>query len=701
MDLGCLDLGCIDKHTDTVKDAGGGGGGDVTDPDPKSSSSSSSSKNKSLRDSLTKFTSQIKKPPRRKSSPINWFPRKKMDSYLKRKIKMLQDVSGMNLTLDETLDDTNPHYSRVLREKIAAREAAHKAMEARKAALVEASWCRILHAAGIQSREAENELSKAEKAAAEAFEAARAIGVIMYDQPSFPKKTCEVKAYSVNETGGGSTTHTVTASFETAFEVDKEVASAVKMAFIRLSNCPSFRKDEFKDLLWKISQNPDTGDDNPDLVGSSSEIELESSESEFDTMSHSEDLTFKALPPTGIIKLKSRQSLEKLTMEKLIDMMVERLKCLDEDELSSIATIVATCGLNAALAQVESNKLQDPFAPAPRRISSFGSSIKENSNLEESLDGTAVKRNNLETEAIPDLGSMLIKHTSRLQKEIEEAKKNHGKEFENIKKSGNKVSCHMNEDVSEIPSLDKFLAKDTSRLQKEIEEAKKNRGKEYENIKKLESKVPRHMKEDASEIPSLDKFLVKHVSRLEKEVQEARNSRKNDLVNEQKVANLKKKVDSSNKSFSYNHGLTGKENLDSNNNTDCESLDKVLVKHVSRLEKEKMNANASEQVIIKAKASGQRIMNEEESLEQILVKHDKPKLGMEKIMAAPTEKQEEDQSRIYVSRREARNRELQEAWGGLSLGNSIKPHVSKLEREKAAWTKAEEEERKGGSARED
>lgn len=53
----------------------------------------------------------------------------------------------MNLTLDETLEDSNPHYCRVLREKMAAREAAHRAIEARKAALVEASWCRILQAA--------------------------------------------------------------------------------------------------------------------------------------------------------------------------------------------------------------------------------------------------------------------------------------------------------------------------------------------------------------------------------------------------------------------------------------------------------------------------------------------------------------------------------------------------------------------------
>lgn len=39
---------------------------------------------------LNKLSSQIRKPPRRKTSPVNWFPRKKVDSYLNRKIKMLQ-----------------------------------------------------------------------------------------------------------------------------------------------------------------------------------------------------------------------------------------------------------------------------------------------------------------------------------------------------------------------------------------------------------------------------------------------------------------------------------------------------------------------------------------------------------------------------------------------------------------------------------
>ncbi|KAM2903616.1 hypothetical protein COP2_003417 [Malus domestica] len=124
--------------------------------------------------SVNKSTSQIKKPSHRRTSPLNWFPRKKADSYLNRKIKMLQEVDAMNLTLHETLSDSNPHYSKVLREKMAAKEAA---------ALVEASWCRILKAAKrlIQSKEAEARLLEVDKVEAEAFEEVTAVGVIMYD----------------------------------------------------------------------------------------------------------------------------------------------------------------------------------------------------------------------------------------------------------------------------------------------------------------------------------------------------------------------------------------------------------------------------------------------------------------------------------------------------------------------------------------
>uniref|UniRef100_A0A0V0I960 Putative ovule protein n=1 Tax=Solanum chacoense TaxID=4108 RepID=A0A0V0I960_SOLCH len=184
---------------------------------------------------------------------------------------MLQEVDGMNSTLDETLGDANPHYCRVLREKIAVREAAQRAVEARKAALVEASWCRILQASRIDCKEAEQLLTKAEKYSADAFEAATAIGVILYDIPD-----CSQKHYKIEKSpakGGGPTTHTVRTSFETAFEVDKQVASAVKAALLKLANCPSMNKDEVKELLHRISQNPETDDNHQEMSEFSSECE--------------------------------------------------------------------------------------------------------------------------------------------------------------------------------------------------------------------------------------------------------------------------------------------------------------------------------------------------------------------------------------------------------------------------------------------
>jgi hypothetical protein len=60
---------------------------------------------------------------------------------------LLQETDGMTASLHETLGNSNPHYTRMAREKIAASQAARKATEARKAAMVEASWCRILQAA--------------------------------------------------------------------------------------------------------------------------------------------------------------------------------------------------------------------------------------------------------------------------------------------------------------------------------------------------------------------------------------------------------------------------------------------------------------------------------------------------------------------------------------------------------------------------
>lgn len=638
---------------------------------------------------------------------------------------------------------------------------------------------------------------KAEKNATEAFEAATAMGVIMYDMPNCPRKPSQIETSTIN--GGRSTTHTVTASFETAFDVDKEVAAAVKIAFTRLATCPSFNKDEVKELLCKISQNPDMEDNHQEL---SSEHESESG-SEPETVSQNVGFSapeddFSAIETRQRKCKKRRQSLEKLNMTKLVDIMLERLRCLKEDELSSLATIVATCGLNAALAEVESSKLHDPGTATdctsnfniPHRMSSAGPGTMRFSNLEHtrrkqaetelpSLDKFLVKHmsklerevqeaknskrngsvqgdlenkdkndngkvnSEIEHDPLPDLGSILVKHSSKLEKEIEETKKNKGQNFEVAqKKPVNEV----------IPDLGSILMKHSSKLEKEIQQIRENSenldGKEHE---RAPDKVVSRRKEDVPEVPSLDKFLIKHVSRLEKEVQEAKNKRKNDLFEEDRMINSNKKVNSSTSSseaekntWSSDGERADKENVDLNKDPDVsvtcseqdtkagnnesedslgsilvkpvhrlerekmqaltlktsnvnrrhqnkhggnsvkdyESLDKVLVKHVSKLEKEKMEFSLKGEEL-KMKTNGRNVqmqMSEEGGLDQILVKH-KSRLEREKIAFS---QQPGDQIRFSVSRRETRERELQEAWGGLSLGNSIRPHLSKLERDKAS-----------------
>ncbi|CAI9104306.1 OLC1v1002950C6 [Oldenlandia corymbosa var. corymbosa] len=735
MDLGCIDMGCIEKE------------GKEISPEKQSSSGSSSSdsatatskigKNKATRDSgqsnwnaFSKCASQIRKPPRRKTSPLNWFPRKKVDSYLKRKIQMLQEVDGMNSTLDETLGDSNPHYSRVLKEKIAVKEAATKAMEARKAAMIEASWCRILKAASIDCKDAEAQLVEAEKVAAEAFEAATALGVTMYDIADCPQRSYMIE---MSTTKGGSATHTVSASFETAFEVDKQVAYAVKSAFSKLANCSSIKEDEFRELLRKISQNPDSDDFSDGFSEIASECESDTG-SEFDVVLHDHGFVSQDCPDvkksSGVNQymVKKGQVSEKFNMANLAELMLERLKGLQEDELSSLATIVSTCGLSAVLAQEESVKKNDldcstnnqTRIPVPRRISTFGARSFRSSGV----DG---QRKGMDDTELPSLDKFLVKKLTRLEREVLEAKNAREGDKQQIsetdKRSGELVRKEAANNDS-VPGLGDVLVKHSSKLEKEIENARKN------NPTTITKKPGKNgSSQDVSAVPSLDKFLVKHKSRLEREVHEAKSRRNFEQVKDSKVTDSRKCT--SNPDISGEETISSedmdpsmeKENISLNQNEDndmdhnrkgssmrghhrsmlsqqrsnshdstesgYESLDKVLVKHVSRLEREKLEFQAREGVT----ATNVRRANKEKtdksygesSLDQVLVKH-KSRLEREKMAAAAAADQPSEKHQVLhsVARREARQKELQDAWGGLSLGNSMRPHLSRLQRDKAS-----------------
>lgn len=536
-------------------------------------------------------------------------------------------------------------------------------------------------------------MENAEKAAVEAFEAASAMGVIMHDKPNSSRKQYRIETTGTH--GGGSPTHTVTASFETAFDVDKEVAAAVKTAFSRLADCPSLSKAEIKDLLRKISENPDLRDKH-EITEVSSECDTESDSElgvlhkvdEEEEVAETSDLKMRQL------KVKRRQSFGKFSREKLIDMMLERLQGLQEDQLSSLASIVATCGLSEALAEVGNQRLgnSSSVVTRTRRDSKFGSfndgkTTSGNESQIPSLDKYLVKHmtrlerevyeakslaskdvcekdrkvlQGVASDTVPDLGSILVKHSSKLEKEIEEAKKNAGV---NSGTYQTKNSSRNKTPLDPIPDLESLLVnKHVSKLEKEVKETIRNCGKMYENVKKP-GKDNTEAASSVPEVPSLDSCMVKHVSKLEKEVQEAKKRNKEHL----KARHLKTVEDST---CLVTEEL-GKENMDLNKKGDGqeESLDKILVKPIHRLEREK---TASEAVYGNHRRIQQAAKNasDYESLDKILVKH-VPKLEKEKKNNEVSMNQTlGEETKPILTRRQVRDKEMQETWGGLGLGES-------------------------------
>ncbi|CAN6287556.1 unnamed protein product [Urochloa humidicola] len=789
--------------------------------------------------SVNKSTLQFKKSGNRRSgSPINWTPRKKTESYMKRKIKHLQESNGMTASLHETLGNANPHYTRMAREKIAAREAARKATEARKAAMVEASWCRILRAARIQNKNAEEVMEKALLRATEAFEEARAMGVMMYDTPECPHHQYEVESSSY---AGGQSTHKVTASFQTAFQVDMEVSAAVKKAFVKLANSPdSAKREEFKELLSKISQNPhltetDVNSDDKQQLGDCGDVGTSSLKLNKETLTGSS-------VPSDFNTTKVQESID------VVSIMLERLKALHEDELASLAVIVATSGLNAAL-QNERGKYHetDPannisagsLRSQSRRYSTAASFVdvqgpkKEVTSELPSLDKFLVKHlsklerevqeareaskkatsiksvahdahsqfssNNAKAaESASDLGSILVKHVSKLEKEVLEAKKNN-QSIHSVEGSGKDVKAsdvqsrnresEFNRTQSEAENKNDLKGSCDSRRSSEdinhIQDFSDYVQEDKENISLYSHQLPpsgargrqggkRLTRIEAAKLEALksfctidgdtvdgglDKIFVKPVHRLEKEKKEAREGQITvhkhlekhaqsttlteglDDILVKHVSRLEREKLDYKKRTALGEGWTNvahEQRKNANNAKSSESLDQVLVKHVSRLEKEKMEYEKRN-----ALGAGTDMQNDKQrpcnsatasdSLDQILVKHvsrlEKEKIEHEKEGGTTLVKKSHAQctdgtsgslADIFVKRptkleqaklasaaegkparglnpveerRRAREKELLDAWGGMGLGNSMKPHVSKIDRDKAAWRIAEAEQK--------
>ncbi|KAG0466180.1 hypothetical protein HPP92_017760 [Vanilla planifolia] len=643
--------------------------------------------------SMNKITAHIKKPLRRRSSsPLNWFPRKKSDSYLRRKIRLLQEGGFMSSSLVETLGNANPHYTRIAKEKIAAREAASKAMEARKAAMIEASWCRILQEARIPSGDAESKLEKAEQCAAEAFEEAKVMGVMMFDRPDCPRRPCEVQ--SLSSTTGGKSAHTISASFETAFEVDREVATAVRKALIKLANCSSSsNKEEFRELLRKISQNP-----LPQICSSS----IDNGNSDIGRI------------------LECHEDTSSSSSQDLVNTMLERLKELHESDLESLATIVATCGLNSALLNIQSS--QNDTERSSRRSSKADlfsyeyKRRKENTANVPSLDKFLVKHvSRLEREVLEaraskkisvlgcsdeqdskllkdsstssstsELGSILIKHESKFAREIHEAKNSHKEK----PKVDSTVISESNPDQEINPSsehelmIEKIVSNDeqcvqSKQLMKSSEEFKQpntkldgflssNVADEKEESEPLnaEDNIPMLQFREITN-RNLTKSVcsnktISHAERAELETLQAFSCQNEHGKVEFQRASIDKVVANNREKMQAveDENMPPLRAVEHQNLQKVESLDKIMVKHQSELQKAKLGASQEGDGLLLHKTAHN--VEKMEGLGDILVKHQSKleKAKLEAIQNSP------NFFKHVGSRREGEERELQEAWEG-------------------------------------
>nr|CAD1841322.1 unnamed protein product [Ananas comosus var. bracteatus] len=335
-----------------------------------------------------------------------------------------KEVGGMNLSLDETLGSANPHYTRIAREKIAAREAARKAMKARKAAMVEASWCRILQAARIQAKK---------------------------------RRKCWRKLNSMQQ--------------KPLKQQELWTRKSQQQLRKHLSGSPiasSSNKEEFKDLLWKISQNPDSNETGEDLTDPQSEVELE---------------------------LKKEAVTEVPSLDKFLVKHVSRLQ-REVEEARKV-------------------KKSDSKSENER---SRGSNVTI-------------------AECASDLGSVLVKHVSKLEREIQEAKKNihkdnprpeggkcmesndiEGVNAENEGAESNNVASESTGSCKDRKSTSCWQGIEMLKPILTVFRLEKEKMQRLENVSNFKSqKCEKRQGNEAIPLESLDKILVKHVSRLEKE----------------------------------------------------------------------------------------------------------------------------------------------------------------------------------------
>lgn len=616
----------------------------------------------------------------------------------------------------------------------------------------------ILFSFRIPCKSAISDLQKAEKKAAAALAEAEIHGVIL--QHGTPEREHASEA--------------VTASLDTPFDVDKEVTAAIKSALQQLCRS-SERACELQDETNVEFTSSD--------VTASYTIEAASSQSD----TQAKDCKCEEqMSPTDIdaslcSKPQRKNSEISKPQHSLVNLMVSRIRELSVEHQTALAGIVATRGLSELL---------------------------KDQSLEQELNGGLLDSKPLD-ERCSDLGSILVKHVSRLQREVQASKEtNKHLRTEVERKSGGRLQ----RPAAHVESLDQILVKHVSKLEKEklaaqattrtprkqkcnsvaaeetlgLEELLRKPHDHSEACKEVKeegqtfSGEGRNSFSQVSKTPvstgDLGSILKKHMSMLEKEKQAALRERESMGAQDEELNRIKLEnvgTDSfstpeTTKVFSHASGgnllNAGSKKSQSTDSNEIPDLGSILVKHVSRLEKEKQMALAlqdksntpernvekgkqslkegslgdilvkrlSKLEIEKARLSGSGIITtlgptEEGRLKELNSKENSSLGPMPEIMVtgkqdnlaalqspdATWERTKAQESRqldstwsalalqdaimqsvkstsfqintgkhINIPRRKSlREKQMEDEWGGLSLGNALKPHVSKLEKE--------------------
>jgi hypothetical protein len=379
----------------------------------------------------------------------------------------------------------------------------------------------------------------------------------------------------------------------------------------------------------------------------------------------------------------------------VVNIMVDRLKALHEDELASLAVIVATSGLNAVLDRGKCHQTgtvngvsSGSLRPQSRRYSSAASFVDAHGINKES------------SSELPSLDKFLVKHLSKLEREVQEARE-----------ASNKPSSHKhvaldvrnNTNTQESADLGSILVNHMSKFEKEILEAKKKSQGSHpmeqncKNVKvSAEIDVQSGNKESDCGKPQsvgenngdlLESCDARRSSEESNHIQEISDYVQDDKEN--KISHSHQLPPLGAKSKQGGRRLTRieaakMESLKSfctnkDGNTLDAGLDKIFVKPVHRLEKEKREARERQTSVQKHPQKRGQSTAVTVSLDDVLVKH-VSRLEREKI-----EYKKRNALGGWINVPHDQRRNCNNAESSESLDQVLVKHVSRLEREKMEY----------------